>query len=84
MSDGSIDYSGLPPASAAWREGDPVGDRLFASIGDITTESGVVIPDVTVAYETWGELASDGRNAIYVCHALTGDSHVTGPAGPGT
>jgi homoserine O-acetyltransferase len=83
LSDGSIDYTGLPPASAAWREGDPVGDRLFASIGDIATESGVVIPNVTVAYETWGELADDGRNAIYVCHALTGDSHVTGLAGPG-
>lgn len=83
MTDGSIDYTGLPPASAAWREGDPVGDRRFLSIGDVPTESGVVIPDVTVAYETWGELAEDGHNAVYVCHALTGDSHVTGPSGPG-
>ena len=83
MTDGSIDYTGLPPASAAWREGDPVGDRRFLTVGDVRTESGVVIPDVTVAYETWGELADDGHNAVYVCHALTGDSHVTGPAGPG-
>lgn len=83
MSGGSIDYTGLPPASAAWREGDPVGDRSFVSVGELTTQSGVTIPEITVAYETWGELAPDGGNAVYVCHALTGDSHVTGPAGEG-
>ena len=83
MSRGPIDYTGLPPASAAWREGDPVGDRSFVSVGELTTESGVTLPDVTVAYETWGELAPDGGNAVYVCHALTGDSHVTGAAGDG-
>jgi homoserine O-acetyltransferase len=31
----------------------------------------------------WGELAADGSNAILVCLALTGDSHLVGPAGPG-
>jgi homoserine O-acetyltransferase len=36
-----------------------------------------------VAYETWGTLAPGGGNAVLVEHALTGDSHVTGPAGPG-
>ena len=79
----SIDYQGPPPASAAWREGDDPGDRKFLTLGEFTTESTVVLPNVTVAYETWGTLAPDGQNAIYVCHALTGDSHVTGPAGPG-
>ncbi len=80
---GPISYEGPPPASAAWREGDAVGHRLFADVGDVATESGVVVPDVRVAYETWGVLNADRSNAIYVCHALTGDSHVTGPAGPG-
>lgn len=80
---GPIDYSGPPPASAAWREGDPVGERSFVDVGSLTTQSGETIPDVRVAYETWGTLAADASNAVYVCHALTGDSHVTGPAGPG-
>lgn len=80
---GPIDYSGLPPASAAWQEGDPVGGRSFIDVGSLTTQSGSVIPEVRVAYQTWGTLAPDGSNAVYVCHALTGDSHVTGVAGPG-
>lgn len=41
------------------------------------------LPGVTVAYETWGELNAAGDNAVYVAHALTGDSHVFGPAEPG-
>ena len=35
---------------------------------------------ITVAYETWGELAADAANAVLVLHALTGDSHAAGPA----
>ena len=80
---GPLTYEGLPPASAAWREGDPVGDRLFVDFGELRTESGVVLPDVRVAYETWGRLNDDASNAVYICHALTGDSHVTGPATSG-
>lgn len=46
-------------------------------------ESGSSLPGVRLAYETWGSLATDGANAVLVLHALTGDSHVAGPAGPG-
>jgi homoserine O-acetyltransferase len=60
-----------------------VGDRRFAALGEMTTEHGATIPSVTIAYETWGELAPDGSNAVLVLHALTGDSHVIGAAGPG-
>lgn len=74
-----------PPvrASAAWRDGDPVGRRQFADLGPFALESGGRLPAVRLAYETWGELDEDGSNAVLVLHALTGDSHVTGPAGPG-
>ncbi len=73
----------LPPASAAWREGDPVGRRQFFDLGELALECGVVLPDVRLAYETWGTLSPTGDNAVLVEHALTGDSHVTGPTGPG-
>src|SRR5665647_2301008 len=72
-----------PPASAAWREGDPVGRRQFYDVGPLALECGVVLPDVRLAYETWGTLSPTGDNAVLVEHALTGDSHVTGPTGPG-
>jgi len=36
-----------------------------------------------VAYEAFGALNSSRSNAILVHHALTGDSHVAGPRGPG-
>lgn len=83
MPTGPLNYAGSPPATAAWREGDPHGERKFLSIGEFRTASGFTFPEVTVAYETWGTLNADRSNAIYVAHALTGDSHVVGPASEG-
>ena len=71
------------PASAAWREGDDVGRRQFVDLGPVELEAGGRLPAVRLAYETWGTLSPTGDNAVLVMHALTGDSHVTGPAGPG-
>lgn len=71
------------PASAAWREGDPPGGRRFADLGPLDLEAGGRLPAVRLAYETWGTPSAAGDNAVLVCHALTADSHVTGPAGPG-
>lgn len=72
-----------PPASGAWRAGDPYGDRRFARIGGVNLERGGRIDDVELAYETWGTLSPTGDNAVLVLHALTGDSHVVGEEGPG-
>lgn len=41
-------------------------------------ESGQTLTDVTLCYEVFGRLNPEGDNAILVCHALTGDSHVAG------
>ena len=75
----------LAPARAggAWRQGDPVGSRKFAEIGDVVLERGGTIGDVTVAYETWGTLNATRDNVVLIEHALTGDSHVDGDAGEG-
>ena len=37
-------------------------------------ESGQVLPDVRVAFRTWGRLSAQGDNAVIVCHALTGSA----------
>ena len=74
---------GKPPATGAWREGDHPGERRFAAIGPLALERAAELPAVRIAYETWGELNADGSNAVLVLHALTGDSHVLGDAGPG-
>jgi homoserine O-acetyltransferase len=67
-----------------WVEGDPAGDRRFLDLpAPFRPERGGLLPTVRVAYETWGALAPDGSNAVLVEHALTGDSHVVGPSGPG-
>lgn len=39
-------------------------------------ENGGELPSVTAAYETYGRLSPEKDNAVLVCHALTGDSHV--------
>lgn len=69
------------PVTGAWGDAEPTGDRKFCRIGTVPLESGAQIDDVVMAYETWG--AYDGTNAVLILHALTGDSHVTGPAGQG-
>jgi homoserine O-acetyltransferase len=70
-------------STGAWREGSPQGVRLSVDVGRLRLEMGGALPQVTIAYETWGTLNPAGDNAIMVEHALTGDSHVSGRAGSG-
>ncbi len=74
------------PATGAWSVGDPVGQRqffTFATSHPFALDSGAVLEDVTLAYETWGRLNADASNAILICHAWTGDAHASGRAGEG-
>lgn len=54
--------------------------RSALDIGALTLERGTCLPDVRIAFETWGELDERGDNVVLVEHALTGDSHVSGEA----
>jgi homoserine O-acetyltransferase len=74
------------PATGAWRPGDPPGRRRFVTIAEahpFVLEGGGRLGRLTIAYETWGSLDATADNAVLLCHALTGDSHVAGPAGDG-
>ncbi|MGV9787503.1 homoserine O-acetyltransferase MetX [Streptomyces sp. NPDC003435] len=74
----------LPAVTGAWRDGDPAGRRRWHTAdARLPLEAGGELPGVRLAFETWGRLAPDRSNAVLVLHALTGDSHVAGPAGPG-
>ncbi|MBS4728955.1 homoserine O-acetyltransferase [Mycobacterium sp. SM1] len=59
------------------------GEVGLIDIGSLRLESGAVIDDVCIAVQRWGELSPARDNVVMVLHALTGDSHITGPAGPG-
>jgi len=45
---------------------------------EMCLESGAGLGPLTVAYETCGVLNREKSNAVLVCHALSGDSHVAG------
>ena len=62
--------------TGAWLESHDPEKRIFANIGDLILESGEVLPDVTIAYQSWGQLNADKSNAILINHALTGWSDV--------
>jgi homoserine O-acetyltransferase/O-succinyltransferase len=74
------------PVTGAWRRGDDPGHRQFVQFPHdrpFALDTGVAMRDVTVAYETWGQLDARASNAVLICHAWTGDSHASGPSGHG-
>ncbi len=40
------------------------------------TETGAILPELEIAYNTYGKLNGNGDNVIWVCHALTANSDV--------
>ena len=55
----------------------PVTPFNAVSLPDpLPLDSGEVLENVEIAFETYGDLAPDRSNAILLCHALTGDQFV--------
>lgn len=51
---------------------------LFTQDDPLRLRGGGRLDHVEVAYETYGELSPRRDNAVFVCHALTGDAHAAG------
>jgi homoserine O-acetyltransferase len=88
---GTFVSASMAPAAVSgrhggWRQGDPVGQRLFSRpFGDqpLRLESGQSLGPITLAWERWGEFDAERSNAILLLHGFSGDSHAAGPAGDG-
>jgi len=50
---------------------------LFAD--GMLLECGMTLPQMEIAYRTYGTLNAERSNAILICHALTGDQYVAEP-----
>jgi len=54
---------------------------LFDEDDPLALDRGELLAPVRVACETYGTLARDRTNAVFVCHALTADAHAAGHHG---
>ncbi|HWB48735.1 MAG TPA: alpha/beta fold hydrolase [Stellaceae bacterium] len=64
-------------ASSATRDLGTVEDR-FLTLRGFRLSNGETLPEATIAYETYGKLAPDGRNAVLVTHGFTGSHRAAG------
>jgi homoserine O-acetyltransferase len=55
--------------------------RTFTTYG-FRLQSGKTLPEMTLAFETYGQLAPDGRNAILITHGGTSSHHAAGKYSP--
>jgi homoserine O-acetyltransferase len=56
---------------------DAIESKLF-TVHDFKLDSGATLPELTLAYETYGALAADGRNAVLIEHSFTSSHHAAG------
>lgn len=67
----------LPPSSDDVRSAKPSEHVQYAHFNEcVPLELGGELPALTIAYETHGTLNAERDNAVLICHALSGDSHV--------
>ena len=52
--------------------------RLFTAAEPLALANGDHLGPIDVAYETYGTLSEARDNAVFICHALTGDAHAAG------
>jgi len=67
----------LARAAHAQGELDKVQRKVFTA-KSFHLESSVVMPEIVIAYETYGTLAPDGRNAVLLTHGYTSSQHMAG------
>lgn len=48
--------------------------KFFHAHQPFALESGAVLPELTLGYTTLGTLHKEGSNAVWICHALTGNA----------
>ncbi len=72
--------STLAASAVASTHGDVgvVRPQDFVSREPFTFDCGAEISEFTLRYETYGKLNAAGTNAIFICHALSGDHHCAG------
>ncbi len=64
-------------ASPAYKSLLPEGaGQLLKLATPLPLDNGQALPDVTIAYESYGALNADKSNAILICHPLTADQFV--------
>ena len=51
--------------------------QYYRHQGEFHLESGVILNDIQIAYQTFGTLNSDKSNVVWVCHALTANTDPT-------
>ncbi|MBR4750441.1 MAG: homoserine O-acetyltransferase [Thermoguttaceae bacterium] len=72
-----MDTSDLFDSSDSSRSGKPLAYVQTAVFpGPIQLSTGGILPELKIAYETYGTLSSQKDNAVLIFHALSGDSHV--------
>ncbi len=83
-----MEQKALRPDLPPWEQPDSVGivETKYYTFAEPPNEmpldSGAKLGPITLAYETYGQLDESRRNAILICHALSGDAHVAGYHSP--